>query len=714
MSYQMFFTIIVVGLSGIVAQVMLLRELSISFLGNELTLGVILANWLIAEAAGVLIIGKYIDKIKNKVNIFIILQLLFCIFLPLAIYFARTFKGMLGVPTGEAIGLYAIFFASFFVVLPSAFCHGALFSALCRLYSNIGRVYVWEMIGTVLGGAILTYALIPLFNYFQIAFLICAANIVVCLIFLKNTAGKLIRYSVLVALALFCYVFMTDVSGSIQKFSLSRQWQAGKILEYRNSVYGNIAILQRQEQRTFFYNGQPIITTPYPDTISAEEFAHLPLLFHQLPKDILIISGGAGGLINEVRKHPINSIDYVELDPLIMRMLKRHPSSLTDAELSDKRVNIINGDGRLFLKTTCKHYDVVLLGLSSPADLSTNRFFTQEAFMLIKNKLKPGGILAFRLPGSLGYLSRQLRDLNACILNTLSNIYAYTRVIPGDSNLFFASDSDGILKADAALITKKISLLGIKTNVLLPDYLEYRLSPKWVNWFNQSLRGATHHINRDFAPFAVFQMLIYWNNQFSSSLAGFLELFSGLSLKIILIFVFALTLFLYLLRLKTKASVAYCIAATGFFGMISSLVLMFSYQSLLGYLYHRIGLLISLFMMGACLGGILMTRRLKDIKKGLVLFIKLEVVIVLFSLILAFGLNYCSGIMQGFPLIFAVLFILSGFLMGLEFPLAGKLISGRDENIGETAGILYFSDLMGGWAAGNPGRHCAFAGFGII
>ncbi len=40
-------SILIIGLSGIVAQVMLLCELLVSFYGNELTLGIILANWLV-------------------------------------------------------------------------------------------------------------------------------------------------------------------------------------------------------------------------------------------------------------------------------------------------------------------------------------------------------------------------------------------------------------------------------------------------------------------------------------------------------------------------------------------------------------------------------------------------------------------------------------------------------------------------------------------
>ena len=58
-------SIFITGLCGLAAQVLLLRELLVSFFGNELTLGIILANWLLSEAAGVFSIGRFVDRIKN-------------------------------------------------------------------------------------------------------------------------------------------------------------------------------------------------------------------------------------------------------------------------------------------------------------------------------------------------------------------------------------------------------------------------------------------------------------------------------------------------------------------------------------------------------------------------------------------------------------------------------------------------------------------------
>ena len=50
--------VLVMGASGLIAQLLLLRELLITFLNNELTIGIILANWLILEAAGSWLVGS--------------------------------------------------------------------------------------------------------------------------------------------------------------------------------------------------------------------------------------------------------------------------------------------------------------------------------------------------------------------------------------------------------------------------------------------------------------------------------------------------------------------------------------------------------------------------------------------------------------------------------------------------------------------------------
>lgn len=714
MIYIYIFSILIIGSSGIIAQVVLLRELLVSFYGNELILGVILANWIICEALGVFIIGKNIDRIKNKINIFVILQLLFSLILPISIYLARIVKSALGIPFGEAIGLPQIFYSSLVIMAGLSFCHGALFSCSCKIYSSyindtngaIGKVYAWETAGTIIGAIAFTYIFIPFLNSFQIAFIVSLSNFITCLFFFKNIS-KIFKYAILF---LILFTLSLPLSGALNKmhaYSIKKQWKMQNILDYRNSVYGNITVVKKEEQRTFFYNGLPIITTPYPDITFVQEFGNFPLLFHPFPEDILVISGGAGGLINEILKHPVKKVDYAELDPLIIKMLEKYPSGLTQKELSDSRVNIINQDGRFFVKNTPNKYDVVLVGLSKPADLVTNRLFTQEFFGLVKNKLNRDGILALYLPGSLTYLSSELRDLNACIMNGLKNIYGYVRIIPGDANIFLASDSIGIMRVDPDLIARRIKGENIRVDILVPAYLDYRLDKRWLEWFNSSSIGAATKINRDFSPIAVYQMLVLWNKQFSVGFANILKALENLSPKVFLLPILSITAVLFLLLYYkpnlVKLAVAYSIATTGFFSMLINLILIFSFQVVYGYLYHRIGLLIGIFMGGTALGSIFMTYISKKAKNSISLFIKLEVAILLFTYLSAVIITRLAGYTGFMAMVFIVLFFISGLLIGLEFPLATKMFLRDKEKIGFTSGLLYFCDLAGGWLAGIMG-----------
>ncbi len=706
MGYFSILTILVIGLSGIVAQVLLLRELLISFYGNELILGIILGNWLAAEAIGAFLSGRYIDRVKNKINVFVILQSVFSLAFPVSIYLSRTFKSPLGIPPGEAVGLYGILYISFLIILLTGFCHGALFSLACRIYASIGKVYAWETAGTIIGGVMLTYLFIPYLDSFQIAFLISVAGLIVAYLLSKNYPGPLKYITASAAILMGCFL-LTNGAEKLQHFSINQQWRQEKVLDYRNSVYGNIVVAKDMRQYTFFYNGIPAVTVPYPDTTFVEEFGNLPLLFHKDPKDILIISGGAGGLINEILKYPAARLDYAELDPLIIRMLEKYPVALTRRELNDSRVHVINADGRFFVRTTKNHYDIVLVGISTTSELSTNRFFSQEFFSLVKLKLKPGGILTFCLPGSLTYLSRQLKDLNACILNALKDTYAYVRVIPGEYNMNLASDSPGIIQADADLIYARIKQRNIKAALLLPGYLNYRLDKKRLDWFMSSLADATTKVNRDSRPFAVFETLVIWNRQFSTQLANLFEFFQNSDLSCAIVFIMAITFILFLTFYRkaafTKFSLAYSIATTGFFGMLISLVLIFYFQAYYGYLYYQIGMLISIFMAGGALGSMLINRHLDRMKGGLALFLAIEILVIIFVAALAKALPFLIRESSYLILIFAGLFFGSGFLVGMEFPLASRIYSAAKSEIGQTAGALYFSDLAGGWIAGMLG-----------
>jgi len=725
MKARIILAIIIMGFSGIIAQVLLLRELLITFHGNELSIGIILSNWLILEAIGVFFLARIIERQNFKIVLFVIVQLLFSLSFPVAIYFSRTIKLFMGISVGEALGISQIFFSSFLILSFTSLMHGTLFTLGCSIYNSViknsqsaisvGMVYVYETIGTLIGGTFFIYFIVLHFHSMQIALGTAILNFIMCLIILgvfwrnTQTLPRTVGSMSVGLLLLFSLVLFTDGADVIQKNSITKQWQGEHVLHYQNSIYGNIVVTKREEQYTFFSNGIPIITTPMPNITFIEEFVHLPMLYHPRPEEILIISGGVGGVINEVLKHPVKKIDYVELDPLILELVNKFPTFLTNVELTSSQVKINYVDGRYFIRNTFNNYDLVLIGLSNPRDLQINRFFTKEFFLLVKNRLKQGGLLVINLPGSITYFTEELLNLNRCILNTLKDVFTNVKIIPGDeTNLYLISQSEGILLINHKELNQRLYTRKLKVSLLTSNYIEYKLHPRWIGWFSRMLEGGTNRINKDFHPLGVFYSITYWNERFSPYLQKLFKLFERINLQIFLIFLIVFVVLLIALQLKfkglSKMSIPICIATTGFAGMLFQLAIVFAFQTLYGYLFYWIGVIVTAFMAGVAMGGKIATHLLVRIEKIYLLFLWIEISIIVFSVILS-SIFLMVDFISNIPFIFLILSFFSGLLMGLEFPLANSiyLSSQKKSNLSCAAGLLYGSDLFGGWLGGILG-----------
>ena len=129
-------TIIVLGLSGIIAEIVLLREMWGFILGNEFYAGIVLANWVVLEAIGSFLAGKFLRKLKSLQAVFFLLTLLFSIFFIIQMIILRNARLLLGLAPGEAPDFFIILFYSFFILFPVSITHGALFPVGCELFAD--------------------------------------------------------------------------------------------------------------------------------------------------------------------------------------------------------------------------------------------------------------------------------------------------------------------------------------------------------------------------------------------------------------------------------------------------------------------------------------------------------------------------------------------------------------------------------------------------
>lgn len=705
------FALLLMGFTSLVIQVLLIREFLICFYGNELTIGLILGNWIILEAIGSSISSKFSQRIKRPLLFYCILQCLIALYFPCAIYLIRILKDFLPLTAGEGVSVIPILISSFFILAPLSIFDGAQFPFGCRIWKDYtkkpiestGSVYIFEAIGFIIAGPIFTFLFITKLHSFQIALIISLLNLFSGILLIQKEPRLILKKFLTVFMsALICInvaALLFNFSSKINNLSLKRQWKGYNLINSQSSIYGNIAVTKEEEQYTFFSDGIPIITTPVPDIVVNEEFINFGMLSHPNPIDILIIGGGTGGPISEILKHPVRHIDYAELDPLLIKMVKHYSTPLTQKELNDSRLSIKIIDGARYIKTTAERYDIVFINLPAPTTLRLNRFYTKDFFALTKDVFKDDkGILVFKLPGSLSYLNMELQKLNLSILNTLKDTFSFVKVVPGDFNLYLASKNE--FSIESHIFIDRLNKRKVSTRLLTPFHIEYRLHRRWLDWFYSTLAKSPNvQENTSFLPVGLFYGLSYWNSLFSPYLSGFFKTIEKINLKFLVLPILCLVLLILFLSLffarMKKISIPYAILTTGMLGMTYDLIIIFIYQSFYGYVYHHIALLITAFMSGLTLGGWLMTRRLSGIKNKKINFVLFESALIIFSLAILPLLIYLGKSRLNLSFVFFLLSAISGFLVGSEFPLANSLY--QIKNSTQTAGILYALDLLGSW-----------------
>jgi len=686
------FPLLLIGISSIISQIVILRELFVFFSGNELSIGIILANWLFWTTIGSWAAGKFYSNIQKPITILAIFEIFLSFFLIATIIVLRSIKLLIPLTSGEILGIIPIWLYSCLILSGICFVNGSLFVVGCRAVEVedkllpekiITKVYLLESLGSAFGGLVCSFLLIRYLNMLEIIFLLVIINLLSAAILCKKI--RLLIYLCLVTILVFLF------SGSLVKLDrVSRQWQWGKneILSSKDSIYGNITVTKKGSVYSFYENG--VLTFNFPDEFSSEESSHLTLLQHPEPKKILIIGGGAGGTINELLKYPtINAIDYIELDPLMINLAKK---IINNKVLYSPKVNIHNVDGRRFLEAIPNLYDVVIVNLPDPNTAQINRFYTKEFFRSVYEHLNNDGVFSVGATSGENYISPELGDYLRCIYYTLKEVFPEIKVMPGDYCRFIAAKNKGFMTDDYRLLDKRLS---VDTKYVRDYYLQDKLSEgRLIYLWNELLSKPVKFINTDFHPICYYYNITFWSTYFNDSFKKIFH-FAG---KLKLWHFLFLSIFVFLFR-KRKQAVLLAIMTSGFSEISFQVVTLLAFQVIYGYVYYKLGIIFTSFMIGLVIGSFCINRILPSVKNEYNLFIKTQISMIVYPLflpIIFYFFNQSRTLsFLGENIIFPYLPIIAGFIGGFQFPLGNKIYLNNKEDIGSAAGITYGIDLFG-------------------
>jgi spermidine synthase len=695
---------LILGFLSTAGQVIVIRELLVASTGNELTIAVTLAIWIVTVALGSHLSGSIRPTGGGSPAGLVIIAALA---LPFQVLFVRALHPLVGA-FGQMMSPGAVLALAAAGVLPSAAICGALFVSLVASVrpadasQPIQLVYGLEAVGAAAAGLALSFYLMEVLNPIALA----AVTGMVCVLTVGvltrwRTAGRA-RPALTVAAALGLAALLA-ASGPLNRATRQRQWGPLEIERIADSKYGSIVIAREGDSHEVFETGALVASIP--DRLLAEETVHLPLLHHPNPRRVLLVGGTAWGSVGEVLKHKsVATVDYVEIDPVLASAVKAFaPADWLGGDSTGAVVRGHFADPRRYVAETRDDFDVVIVGAGTPTTLQVNRYYTVEFFRNVAEILAPDGLLALKVASPGAYAGPDLARLVAGIVRACSQVFPEVRVLPGEYIHVLASPGLD-LTAQTGLVTRRLQDRGIRASFVNEYVLWDRLSPRRLGEIDSVLAAYDPgRVNSDLNPVAFAASMTIWEKSFGWRAFSRVGRNLSIGTATLLLLLAGLVAMLGLSWASRSSARAFpdlvTLYTVGLATMTTQVLAVLGFQIACGYIYSRVAGMVAAFMVGMGLAAVLAAvtrwRRWRVAWLPAVLAPAPLAVAPIIKWAGGRGASPALAAEAGLPL----LAFLTGALGGLVFASAAESLALHSRRLPRAASVAYSADLAGACVA---------------
>jgi spermidine synthase len=389
-----------------------------------------LAAFLFGIALGSMVLARWVDRIKQPVITFGIVQLGIGLF---ALILMPAFEQLYGITyvlqsTFGGSRFWA-FFSCFIVMCLPTFLMGASFPLVTKIYTgnarqlgrSIGNVYAINTVGSILGAFCAGFILIPLLNIRPSIVLTVALNTCIgCLLVLtgwrvstdaglsNEKAGSGVKAALqgvgigvpILTVGLAVILLLTINQPIFLKSTIYKTQRPGdEVVAYEEEVDATVTTLRDDEgvYRLYVDANQAADASRW-DSPSHRVIAHLPLLLHPNPKRALVVGFGMGLTSHSITQHGVR-VDAIELSKGVVSAAQEHfkhiNGNVFENRLFDYKVN----DGRNHILMTQDRYDMISTGIIHPlVSAGSSNIYTADFYQMCKRILTEDGVMCQWVP----------------------------------------------------------------------------------------------------------------------------------------------------------------------------------------------------------------------------------------------------------------------------------------------------------------------------
>ncbi len=407
----------IIGFAMLAMQILWIRVMRTYFPNTSYSFAIIAGSVIVAYYIGSKIFERKIEVFKDHkkliIRILILFSIAIAIGLPLLVYFPELFMfpfmQMGGNHFFRLLVIPAI--ASALIIIPPGILSGFAFPLACKMNSDkaqdisqsLGNTMMINTIGAALGPLVSAFILIPVFgigkSILVLLILLISSTIFILKKFLKEekssfTVGSLIGTNLILLVSIIAVKEIQFLPPSVKKLDK-------KIIEYDETREGTIIISQEKNKgvfgKTTFINNSAVIGSNFESIKAVKMIGHLPFFSNLKCENALVIGFGIGVTTSAIASHPeVQNIDCVEMIPGLMKTAY-HYSDFNNNVQNSTKINAITQDGRYYLQTTNKKYDLISCDPTHPV-LGSGNLYTKEYFEQCLAHLTPNGMVSQYLP----------------------------------------------------------------------------------------------------------------------------------------------------------------------------------------------------------------------------------------------------------------------------------------------------------------------------
>ena len=311
------------------------------------------------------------------------------------------------VPPLTALGIdpyvAPIIVASLLAMLPTTILLGFGFPIGLSLWAGsgagssrrIGTFYSLNVCGAIAGSVLGGFVLLPLLG--SRGSLIAAAALalvssVALALSVRKTAPNFAGFSAIVGPV----AFVMCALNSADPFAVAMaEHRRERVLFRREGVQTAVAVHEqpgRRPTRIMYLDGMHQASDLPQMAFVHHRIGAMPVMLHPNPKTALVVGLGGGATAGAVARFPGLEVDVVELSGAVVEGAAFF-SHINFGLLERPSVTLRVDDGRNFLMTTRKKYDIITADIILPRHAGAGTLYSREYFQLVRNALTDDGLV---------------------------------------------------------------------------------------------------------------------------------------------------------------------------------------------------------------------------------------------------------------------------------------------------------------------------------